>query len=337
MPRRSVGADPGRVQRLARDRAGDVPDLGRIVLDPAGLREVLLELAVGAADQLRIRIEDEAGGAGGPLVDRQDHAREIYRREPAREVHAHEIGELAAAVNEARSVRPVARCSRSSSISFTRPPARTASTVMAVSIPNPGRKAANARAARRARRAGLRSAQRARARSACGSPGAQSRPRSRIRHPPGARRTQRPDHSRPPSTASASAVREPADSPRSPSQSTNVAAPGSGFERSTRGDRHRAALAACGACGHDLRQPRRKLRRLRRSNGRRRRTERASGNALPRASSVAAMLIRLVSGGDDDDGPRSHGGMFPEAACPMLPRSPEATQGGSLWLRSRPT
>ena len=45
-------ADAGVLERLAGDRARDVPDLRRVVLDPAGLREVLAELAVGAADQL---------------------------------------------------------------------------------------------------------------------------------------------------------------------------------------------------------------------------------------------------------------------------------------------
>ena len=40
------------VERLAGDRARDVPDLGRVVLDPARPREVLAELAVAAADQL---------------------------------------------------------------------------------------------------------------------------------------------------------------------------------------------------------------------------------------------------------------------------------------------
>ena len=42
-------ADAGVRERLLRHAARDVPDLGRVVLDPARPREVLLELAVGAA------------------------------------------------------------------------------------------------------------------------------------------------------------------------------------------------------------------------------------------------------------------------------------------------
>ena len=49
------GRDAGVVERLARDRLRDRPDLRGVVLDPAGLREVLRELAVGAADKRRRR------------------------------------------------------------------------------------------------------------------------------------------------------------------------------------------------------------------------------------------------------------------------------------------
>ena len=62
------------VERLAGDRVRDVPDLRRVVLDPAGLREVLRELAVGAADALPLQVEHQAGRAGRPLVDREQHA-----------------------------------------------------------------------------------------------------------------------------------------------------------------------------------------------------------------------------------------------------------------------
>src|SRR5256885_8412472 len=60
---------------------GDLPDLGRVVLDPAGLREVLLELAVRAADQLRISVEDQAGRARSALVDGEDHRSEEHTSE----------------------------------------------------------------------------------------------------------------------------------------------------------------------------------------------------------------------------------------------------------------
>ena len=61
------------VERLTRHRARDLPDLARIVLDPARAGEVLLELPVGAPDQLRLLVEREAGRAGRALVDREDH------------------------------------------------------------------------------------------------------------------------------------------------------------------------------------------------------------------------------------------------------------------------
>ncbi len=48
-------AAAGVLERLAGDRVRDLPDLGRVVLDPAGAREVLGELAVGAARAARRR------------------------------------------------------------------------------------------------------------------------------------------------------------------------------------------------------------------------------------------------------------------------------------------
>ena len=62
--------------RLTRDRPGDLPDLVRVVLDPAGAGEVLLELAVGAARRPPRLVEDDGGGPGGALVDREDHRRD---------------------------------------------------------------------------------------------------------------------------------------------------------------------------------------------------------------------------------------------------------------------
>ena len=55
-----------------------------------GLREVLLELAVGAAGELRVGVEDEAGRAGRALVDREDHERDATRRAGARSRRAEE-------------------------------------------------------------------------------------------------------------------------------------------------------------------------------------------------------------------------------------------------------
>ena len=70
-----AGLQPRVLERLAGDRVRDLPDLRRVVLDPARLREVLGELAVAAADALPLQVEHEAGGAGRPLVDGQQHAR----------------------------------------------------------------------------------------------------------------------------------------------------------------------------------------------------------------------------------------------------------------------
>jgi hypothetical protein len=66
-------ADRRVLERLGRDLTRRLPDLGGVVLDPAGLGEVLLELAIGAAGELRLAVEDQAGRAGRALVDREDH------------------------------------------------------------------------------------------------------------------------------------------------------------------------------------------------------------------------------------------------------------------------
>jgi len=50
-----------------------IPDLLCVVLDPTGLRKVLSELAIGAADQLRLLVEHQTGRSRGALVDREDH------------------------------------------------------------------------------------------------------------------------------------------------------------------------------------------------------------------------------------------------------------------------
>ena len=91
--RRQVARAHARVeQRLARDGRGHIPDLTRIVLDPARPRKVLGELAVGAADRLGALVEDEAQRSSRALVDREDHrranpsrasfARDVPRRSP---------------------------------------------------------------------------------------------------------------------------------------------------------------------------------------------------------------------------------------------------------------
>ena len=63
---------PGAAERL--DRDGDLrrPDLVRVVLDPAGLREDLLELLLRDADDGAVVVEHDGAGAGGALVERED-------------------------------------------------------------------------------------------------------------------------------------------------------------------------------------------------------------------------------------------------------------------------
>ena len=58
---------------------------------------------------------------------------------------AAEVEQLAAAVEEAAERPVVARCSSGSSISFTRWPARTASTVIPISIPKPSANGSSSR------------------------------------------------------------------------------------------------------------------------------------------------------------------------------------------------
>ena len=67
------GPDSRVGQRVARDRERHFSDLGRVVFHPAGSREVLGKLSVPSPDDLRLLVEDQAGGARRPLIDRQDH------------------------------------------------------------------------------------------------------------------------------------------------------------------------------------------------------------------------------------------------------------------------
>ena len=54
-----------------------LPDLLRVVLDPARLREVLGDLPVASADDLQLVGDDEAGRSGRALIDRQEHRRSM--------------------------------------------------------------------------------------------------------------------------------------------------------------------------------------------------------------------------------------------------------------------
>ena len=74
-------------ERLLRGREHALPDLLRVVLDPAGAREVLRQLRVAAAANRQLVVDEEARRAGRPLVDGEDHRRRRpYRKR--RNVHA---------------------------------------------------------------------------------------------------------------------------------------------------------------------------------------------------------------------------------------------------------
>ena len=61
------------VQRRRRRVDHRLPDLVGVVLHEPGRREVLAELLVAASERLQRVVQDEAGGAGRPLVDRKEH------------------------------------------------------------------------------------------------------------------------------------------------------------------------------------------------------------------------------------------------------------------------
>ena len=62
----------GSGQREADHLTDVLPDLLRVVLDPAGAREDLLVLDLAGLDDLAGVVEDDRSGAGGSLVDGKD-------------------------------------------------------------------------------------------------------------------------------------------------------------------------------------------------------------------------------------------------------------------------
>ena len=98
--RQTAGLNACRLQRLKRHGAGNAPDLSRIMLNPAGLGKVLLKLAVGAAEQLHLGVEDEASGSGSSLIYREDHWANLPPQ-PPREPNGDEVEQLTEAVREA--------------------------------------------------------------------------------------------------------------------------------------------------------------------------------------------------------------------------------------------
>ena len=70
-------ADAGVRDRGLRGADDAGPDLLRVVLDPARAREVLGELAIAAAANAQLVVDDEARRARRSLVDREDHVRGV--------------------------------------------------------------------------------------------------------------------------------------------------------------------------------------------------------------------------------------------------------------------
>ena len=61
--------DAGAGQGLGGHAALGGPDVGRTMLDPAGLGEELLKLALGDGANSGVGIEEDGAGTGGPLVE----------------------------------------------------------------------------------------------------------------------------------------------------------------------------------------------------------------------------------------------------------------------------
>jgi hypothetical protein len=65
-------ADTGLGQGFDHGRALGGEDFHRVVLDPAGLRVMLGEFALGGADHVGVAVEDDRPRTGGALVEGND-------------------------------------------------------------------------------------------------------------------------------------------------------------------------------------------------------------------------------------------------------------------------
>jgi hypothetical protein len=82
-----VAGQVGAGERLADDLADVVPDLDRVVLDPARAGEDLLVLLLAGGDDRALLVEDDRAGRRRPLVDRDDvvsHVQVLLRNECGR-------------------------------------------------------------------------------------------------------------------------------------------------------------------------------------------------------------------------------------------------------------
>ena len=84
MPMARMSAAVSPALAMASLRGGQLrgPDLHRVVLDPAGLRKVLRQLALRLRDDAALRIEDDAARAGRALVQREDVAHRVSCEPP---------------------------------------------------------------------------------------------------------------------------------------------------------------------------------------------------------------------------------------------------------------
>ena len=73
MPIAAISARmPGGRDRLTADGQRVAPDILRIVLDPAVLREMLAQLLLARADIAALAVEHDGTAAGGTLVEREN-------------------------------------------------------------------------------------------------------------------------------------------------------------------------------------------------------------------------------------------------------------------------
>ena len=212
------GVGPGVGERVRRDPPGDVPDLVRVVLDPARAREVLAELAVGASPDPAVAVEDQAGRPRRSLVDSEDHGRRYPVRAPVHHTRAKSRSWAPRWTNPAE--RAAGRAVFEVELELVDPVAGADRVDRHPDLhPIAGCEREHRPQNLRAHRplAGDRGA-RPRSRCGCGSPSGQSAARPRSRRRPGAGRRRRRGRTAPLRSPRPAAASRPAEAPRSPSQ-----------------------------------------------------------------------------------------------------------------------